>query len=503
MERMSWKRRFSPTPPPTEPNSAPGLQDDWDTQARDGFDWDDAEGASRDPGWDSTARNPDTWATNRRRTAAGALPPSGAASDRNSAVARALNRALDDWWRAGLLPPTTLLRDGLLALEAGNRFDESQRTLLLRTALARRKGMVTALRYQGDVERTAVVLCDALLDPVAPLPIANLNTLQAEDLHSRRWMPLLLRMLRDEATIADEPRRGHAHAALQALGRPTTPPAMIPSPEQWVDAQTLTLAADRSPTLWTALVLLLLAVATVGALLWVRRQPEGGISIPAGTYLVADAADPSRTQQVDLAGFVIDRTEVAVADYRACVDRGTCSAPARSSSATRPNYWLDPAFSQHPVVNVDWEAASRYCAALGKRLPTAAEWEVAASYAPATRRRYLYPWGDRFQAQVANGAAGIGDTQAVGTYHPVGSSPMGMVDAAGNVAEWTSTGAPTAEPGPGPGPGPGLDNTVKVAYIVKGGAYGDEADQLTTTALRTVPAVSAEPWLGFRCVRNQ
>jgi formylglycine-generating enzyme required for sulfatase activity len=445
-----------------------------------------------DPRWDSTARNPDTWATDRRRSAAaGAVPPAAAANSRNGAVARALNRALDDWWRAGLLPPTTLLRDGLLALEAGYPLDESQRTLLLRTALARRKGMLTALRYQGDAERTAVVLGDALLDPVTPLLIADLNTLQTQDPHSRRWMPLLLSLLRDEATIADEPRRAQANAVLQALGRPTASPSLVPTPGQPAGAQTLTVAPDRSPTLWTGLVLLLLAAATVGALLWVRRQSDDGVSVPAGTYLVADAANPDRTQQVDLAGFVIDKTEVTVADYRACVARGACLAPRRSSSATHANYWLDPAFTSHPVIYVDYEAASRYCAALGKRLPTAAEWEVAASYAPATRRRYLFPWGDRFQPQMANGAAaGIGDTQAVGTYHPAGSSPAGMADAAGNVAEWTSTMAPQPDP------------AGQYVYAVKGGAFRDDADQLTAAALRMTPAGIAEPWLGFRCAKN-
>lgn len=496
MEAMPWLRRPSPPPTAIDPDAHPeqAPQDEWRPYPDDEGARDVDPYAAETTDFDFTARNPDAWAYDRRRSAAvRPAPPVTAVDSRNSAVARALDRALDDWWRAGVLPPTTLLRDGLLALEAGYPLSESQRTLLLRTALARRKGMVTALRYQDDPERTAVLLCDALLDPLAPLPVDPLRTLQAQDSRSAGWSPLLLGLLREEATMADEPRRSQAGAVLQALGWPAVPPPSFTlAPAEFADAQTLTMTTSRSPALWTVAVLLLLAAATVGTLLWVRRQPDDDVAVPAGNYVVTDATDPSRTQQIDLPAFAIDKTEVTVGDYRACVERGECSPPEQSSSATHPNYWLDPAFSRHPVVNVTWDAASRYCASLGKRLPTAAEWEVAASYAPATRRRYRYPWGDRFEVQMANAAAGgRGDTQAVGTYHPAGSSPLGMMDAAGNAAEWTSTAAP--QPGP----------DGETLYAVKGGAYRDAADQLTAEAQRLLPAGAVEPWLGFRCVTSQ
>ena len=181
------------------------------------------------------------------------------------------------------------------------------------------------------------------------------------------------------------------------------------------------------------------------------------------------------------------------ADYRACLERGACTPPERSSSATHPNYWLDPAFSRHPVVNVGWEAASRYCAALGKRLPTAAEWEVAASYAPATRRHYLYPWGDRFQTPGGQRRRRRHRRHAGGGHLPPGRLEPGGYDGRRRQRSRVDLHRGAAA----------RDRHGETSYVVKGGAYGDAADQLTAAAQRLLPAATAEPWLGFRCARSQ
>ena len=94
---------------------------------------------------------------------------------------RALDQALAQWWQRGALPASGLARDGLLAMEAGHDLDDAQRSLLLRAALARRQGMITALRHQTDPERTALLLRDALLDPHAPLPLSTFAMLGRED----------------------------------------------------------------------------------------------------------------------------------------------------------------------------------------------------------------------------------------------------------------------------------------------------------------------------------
>ena len=136
------------------------------------------------------------------------------------------------------------------------------------------------------------------------------------------------------------------------------------------------------------------------------------------------------------------------------------------------------------MLNIDYDSADRFCRFMGKRLPTAAEWEVAAAFAPASGRMFRFPWGDEFVVQSANSAAtGVGDTMQVGSFRPAGDSSLGVSDMAGNVAEWTSTVVEQEQP----------------LTLVKGGSFADDADALRTTAAVTVTPRTAAPWLGVRC----
>ena len=463
MGRMSFRKKkpLDPAPPPANP------------AADVTWEYDDETAAYRRPG--------------SRAVAAPAQP---AGDARTQQVQRALDQALDEWWRRGALPADDLLRDGLLVLEAGHDLDESQRTLLLRTALARRRGILTALRYQRDPERTAVVLEDTLFQAALPLAANELARLQQSDAQSAAWSALLSERLRTIAAT-DPARRTQANAALTALSMPALPLALLddavepPLTPAWIAGEVA--RQRRRVWLWLMGAVALVAVLAGVVVWWQRSQASAMIAVPAGSYTVTLGADDA-AQTVELPGFRLDRFEATVADYRRCYERGACPWPATTASATRPSYLLDPAFASFPIINLDYDSAERFCRFMGKRLPTAAEWEVAAAFAPATNRMYRYPWGDEFAAQRANSAAlGIGDTMQVGAFQSAGDSALGASDMAGNVAEWTATAV--AQDG-------------ATLYLVKGGAFGDDAERLRTAASVLVTPRTTANWLGVRCATD-
>lgn len=226
------------------------------------------------------------------------------------------------------------------------------------------------------------------------------------------------------------------------------------------------------------------------------------VFIPSGDFpMGADDNDPAAgmvekpQHWLYLSPYWIDLTEITNAMYAQCVKMGDCRPPEKTSSKTRPVYYGESQYQDYPVVYVSWEDASAYCHWAGRRLPSEAEWEKAAR---STDGR-LYPWGDTPpDSRKANFNNLVGDTTRVGAY-PAGASSFGVLDMAGNVAEWVADwygeGYYASSPYKNPlGPKSGEFR------ILRGGSWFNMAHALRTTfRLWNYPSLRSET-IGFRCV---
>ncbi len=162
---------------------------------------------------------------------------------------------------------------------------------------------------------------------------------------------------------------------------------------------------------------------------WMGAAPETGLAIcedsRAGCNL-EDFEDESPVHLVELPGYLIYQTEVTNNQYQLCVDAAVCPLPAFLE------FYSDQRFNDHPVVYVDWYSAKTYCTWAGGRLPSEAEWEKAARGADER----IFPWGDEKVCGFANlKGCTQGLTMPVGSF-PDAASPFGVLDMAGNAAEW-------------------------------------------------------------------
>ena len=217
---------------------------------------------------------------------------------------------------------------------------------------------------------------------------------------------------------------------------------------------------------------------------------------------------PERTVTLD--AFWIDQREVTNAQYFSCIDAGVCTAQACTEEPPiePAHLWEEGRFdgAQQPVVCVNWDQAQAYCAWVGGRLPSEAEWEFAARGPDSLD----YPWGERFEADQLNACdancglkranANVDDGYAfpapVGSY-PDGASWVGALDMAGNVWEWVSDWYGNYLPGdevnpPGPASG--------TSRVARGGGW-DSTSYGARSAYRGWGAPQkASSVAGFRCV---
>lgn len=228
----------------------------------------------------------------------------------------------------------------------------------------------------------------------------------------------------------------------------------------------------------------------------VTSLPDSMVLIPAGKYTIGDKKGLSEQKpehSVTVNAFFIDIHEVTNAQYKVFLD---------STGYALPMYWRDTLYNKpyQPVVGISWYDAVEYCKWAGKRLPTEAEWEIAARGGLTSED---YPFTGKINQDKANYIFDKYEKPKgllkVGSYPPNG---YGLYDMAGNVYEWckdwyleTAYKDTTDYINP-QGPIKGQ------ARVMRGGAWNYNADfQQVAMRNRAKPELRTN-YIGFRCAKN-
>jgi iron(II)-dependent oxidoreductase len=152
--------------------------------------------------------------------------------------------------------------------------------------------------------------------------------------------------------------------------------------------------------------------------------------------------------------------------------------------------------ADHPATGVTWTEAQSFCSAMGKALPTEAQWEYAASPDPAAETQAPYPWGD---APPTCGKANFMDCHLLATV-PLGSTTgataLGIRDMAGNAREWVhdAYGPYRASWQVDPrGTGNGD------LRVLRGGSFGGAAEDIRVSDRDVGDPAQRSVYNGFRC----
>ncbi|HVL51013.1 MAG TPA: ergothioneine biosynthesis protein EgtB [Actinomycetota bacterium] len=259
----------------------------------------------------------------------------------------------------------------------------------------------------------------------------------------------------------------------------------------------------------------------------------GEVVVPGGPFVMGtntepwsyDNERPAHTMHVDT--FWIDTLPVTNRDYLGFMEDGGYDerrwwtgrgwAHRTDQGLRHPQFWerdvsgwvrtrfgrreaLPP---DEPVQHVCWFEADAYARWAGKRLPTEAEWEKAASWDPRTSAKRRYPWGD-FEptAQVANLDQRYFHPTPAGSY-PDGASAYGCRQMIGDVWEWTSSDF-TAYPGSVGFPYPEYSEVFygKDYKVLRGGSWATHPAAVRNTFRNWDHPIRRQIFSGFRCARG-
>ncbi|MGH9434464.1 MAG: selenoneine synthase SenA [Terriglobia bacterium] len=266
------------------------------------------------------------------------------------------------------------------------------------------------------------------------------------------------------------------------------------------------------------------------------RQLRDDAEVPGGAFFLGSTRDASFVfdneqwaHPVTVQPFRIARTAVSNAEFAAFVDDGGYKRGEfwteegwrwrADREAGNPVYWQKqangrwlrrdfdewvPLEAHLPVLHVNWYEADAYCRWAGRRLPTEAEWEMAASAEPTpggsgvAPHKRQYPWGDEppspRRANLEWRAMSCVDVGALSA----GDSAFGCRQMIGNVWEWTATNF-----GPYPGFSPGPYKEYSAPWfgnhkVLRGGCWATRSGLIRNNYRNFYQPHRRDVWAGFR-----
>ncbi len=239
----------------------------------------------------------------------------------------------------------------------------------------------------------------------------------------------------------------------------------------------------------------------------------------AGACQLSYGEDAQPQHPVTVSSFNMEVTEVTYAQYVAflnemgpgshrngcfglpCVRTNIEAAEVSEILFDSANYSVTPALNNFPVSNVSWFGARAYCEAIGRRLPTEAEWERAARGDDGR----IFPWGNLWNPDYAATSRSTNPVRVPVTEYSNVPSVYGQINLAGNVAEWVNdwygdryyslqqqSGNVIDPQGPSSGS----------QRVVRGGAWSSVPFFSRTPHRQSWEPNDPQPWIGFRCVED-
>jgi serine/threonine protein kinase/formylglycine-generating enzyme required for sulfatase activity len=239
--------------------------------------------------------------------------------------------------------------------------------------------------------------------------------------------------------------------------------------------------------------------------------------VPEGEFIMGDDNGPPEerpARRVFVPAFYIDKYEVTNRQYRQyCAPQGIPmpSLPRMDDPAEKRAFsWLFTYYEKPdvPVFGMSWLEAQACAERIGKRLPSEAEWEKAASWAPgdpASVQKYRFPWGNQFELSKARLASVQPEPVNVSSDD---RSRYGVIGMGGNVSEWVSD---VARPYPGAGAFENGSPYQPDTRLARGRNFGSTGDGAITTYRKSAVPPNLKNgmtlpdgrpialYIGFRC----